>query len=83
MRLLNAKDLTLTSFNDERNVPEYAILSHTWGDDEVTFKDLAELTREQLFQKRAYEKVVRCCAKVLEWGLEWLWVRKPDVQAVV
>jgi hypothetical protein len=74
MRLLNAKDFTLTYFNDERTFPEYAILSHTWGDDEVTFRDLAELSREQLLLKRAYEKVEKCCTKALECGLEWVWM---------
>ncbi len=74
MRLLNAKNFTLTNFNDERIVPEYAILSHTWGDDEVTFRDLAELSREQLALKKGYQKVEKCCAKALAWGLEWVWM---------
>jgi hypothetical protein len=74
MRLLNAKDFTLTYFNDERTVPEYAILSHTWSDDEVTFRDLAELSREKLVLRRAYEKVQKTCTKALEWGLEWVWM---------
>lgn len=74
MRLLNAKDLTLATFSDESTIPEYAILSHTWGDDEVTFKDLAELSYEQLVLKKAYTKVRECCAKALEWGLEWVWI---------
>lgn len=74
MRLLNAKDFTLASFSDEHNIPEYAILSHTWGDDEVTFRDLAELTHEQLVLKKAYTKVRQCCAKAFEWGLEWVWI---------
>ncbi|KAK0111190.1 hypothetical protein ONS95_001566 [Cadophora gregata] len=74
MRLLNATSFTLTNFNDERTVPEYAILSHTWGDNEVRFKDLAELSREQLATKKAYKKVETCCTKALECGLEWVWI---------
>ncbi|PMD13092.1 HET-domain-containing protein, partial [Hyaloscypha hepaticicola] len=74
MRLLNAKTFTRADFNNEGTVPDYAILSHTWGDDEVTFRDLAELSREQLVSKRAWEKVKKCCAKAMEWDLEWVWI---------
>jgi len=54
MRLLNAETFTRADFNNESTVPDYAILSHTWGDDEVTFRDFAELSREQLVSKRAW-----------------------------
>jgi hypothetical protein len=43
MRLLernNTGDFRLTrNFHDDK-VPPYAILSHTWGDEEVLFQDL-------------------------------------------
>jgi hypothetical protein len=74
MRLLNAKTFTLADFNNEGIVPDYAILSHTWGDDEVTFKDLAELPRQQLDSKRAWEKVEKCCIKAIKWDLDWVWI---------
>jgi hypothetical protein len=74
MRLLNARTIQLESFNDERKIPEYAILSHTWGEDEVTFRDLAELSPEQRILKEGYDKIEKCCTKSLEWGLEWIWM---------
>jgi hypothetical protein len=76
MRLLHAKHFTLTYFNNKRTLPDYAILSHTWGDDdeEVTFKDLTKLPREQLVLKKAYEKVEKCCTKALAMGLKWVWI---------
>jgi hypothetical protein len=74
MRLLNTKNFQLTTFNDEKIIPEYAILSHTWGENEVTFRDLAELSPKQLTLKRGYDKVEKCCTKALEWGLEWVWM---------
>jgi hypothetical protein len=74
MRLLNAETFTRADFNNESTVPDYAILSHTWGDDEVTFRDLAELPHEQLVSKRAWRKVERCCTKAREWGLKWVWI---------
>lgn len=39
MRLLNVETLRLEEFFGE-NIPKYAILSHTWGSDEVTFEDI-------------------------------------------
>jgi hypothetical protein len=45
MRLLERKndEFSLTEFVGD-NIPQYAILSHTWGDDsqEVNFKDLVK-----------------------------------------
>ncbi|KAF4841318.1 Vegetative incompatibility protein HET-E-1 [Colletotrichum siamense] len=39
MRLLDTKSLRVIEFNSDE-VPSYAILSHTWGDEEVTYQDL-------------------------------------------
>ncbi|KAF6841661.1 het domain-containing protein [Colletotrichum plurivorum] len=39
MRLVNVDTLELEEFFDA-NIPRYAILSHTWGKDEVTFQEL-------------------------------------------
>ena len=39
MRLLKAQDISLVDLPADK-VPPYAILSHTWGDDEVVFSDL-------------------------------------------
>lgn len=39
MRLLNTTSLTLHEFFGN-SIPSYAILSHRWEDEEVTFQDL-------------------------------------------
>lgn len=39
MRLLNTEALQLETIYCS-DVPRYAALSHTWGDEEVTFQDL-------------------------------------------
>jgi hypothetical protein len=39
MRLINTTTIELNEFFD-KHIPPYAILSHTWGEDEVTFKDI-------------------------------------------
>jgi hypothetical protein len=41
------------------NTPEYAILSHIWGEEEVTFRDLIDVTGKS---KASYEKI-RFCAQ--------------------
>ncbi|KXH39011.1 HET domain-containing protein [Colletotrichum salicis] len=42
MRLINVNSLRLEEFFDD-SIPKYAILSHTWGKDEVTYQDLCWL----------------------------------------
>jgi hypothetical protein len=42
MRLINTKDLRITEFFDDK--PQYAILSHTWGAEELTFQQWTEWT---------------------------------------
>lgn len=39
MRLFNVDNLELVEFHG-RDIPRYSILSHTWGHDEVQFRDL-------------------------------------------
>src|SRR5437667_12075831 len=54
MRLLernNAGEIRLTSFDDD-HVPPYAILSHTWGREEVLFKEMVDGTGEGKFGYR-------------------------------
>ncbi|KAH7325748.1 heterokaryon incompatibility protein-domain-containing protein [Stachybotrys elegans] len=51
--------------------PPYAILSHTWGDDEVT---LQELHSPESHKKRGYAKILACCRQALVDTLEWVWI---------
>jgi len=64
MRLLNAKTKKLEEFFD-KDIPRYAILSHTWGKDEVLFKDI---------MKGRYNndsnKIEGCCREALGNGLD-------------
>ncbi|CAI0648253.1 unnamed protein product [Colletotrichum noveboracense] len=39
MRLLDARTLRVLEFNNDA-IPPYAILSHTWGEEEITYQDL-------------------------------------------
>jgi hypothetical protein len=69
MRLLNAKTLELTQFVGE--IPPYAILSHTWGAEEVTFQDITSPERDK---KKGFAKILGCCRQALIDTLEWVWI---------
>ncbi|KAF5654009.1 beta transducin [Fusarium sp. NRRL 25303] len=71
MRLINTKTLELHEFFNE-NTPPYAILSHAWGDQEVTFRDWQN--HQQVTQKHGYSKILQACNQALNQKLEWLWV---------
>ncbi|KXH45362.1 HET domain-containing protein [Colletotrichum nymphaeae SA-01] len=69
MRLLNVETRKLQEF--VVNVPKYAILSHTWGDDEVTLQDLEHHDHTK---KRGYTKIDGLCCLAAKNGFEWVWI---------
>ncbi|XTI89670.1 heterokaryon incompatibility protein-domain-containing protein [Cenococcum geophilum] len=74
MRLLKLQDdgeLSLAEFVGD-NIPPYAILSHTWGDDheEVTFKDLVDGSGKS---KTGYTKIRFCTTQAAKDGLQYFW----------
>jgi hypothetical protein len=75
MRLLELKNNGEFSLSKDliSNIPRYAILSHTWGDDddEVTLKDLMERSRET---KIGYKKIQFCAEQATRDGLQYFWV---------
>ncbi|KAI0544786.1 TPR-like protein [Xylaria curta] len=81
MRLLQRQDngsLTLTTFSDD-NIPPYAILSHTWGEDdeEVTFREITEgvtLQKYDYTQKKGYRKIDFCANSAASDKLQYFWV---------
>jgi hypothetical protein len=72
MRLLNAETLEFAEFFDD-NVPAYAILSHTWGREEVTYKDMGG-PKEQRKAKEGYAKLKGTCELAVDLGFLWIWV---------
>jgi hypothetical protein len=69
MRLLNTATLQLDKFCQD--IPDYAILSHRWEDDEVSYQDLqANKTQDGA----GYRKIQRCCEKALRDGYVWVWI---------
>ena len=71
MRLINTRTLGLVEFFGN-NIPKYAILSHTWGEDEVTFKDWKRLSAAR--NKTGFSKIDMACRQALKDGLDYLWV---------
>ncbi|TVY66261.1 Vegetative incompatibility protein HET-E-1 [Fusarium oxysporum f. sp. cubense] len=71
MRLINTTTLELHEFLNE-NAPPYAILSHAWGDQEVTFQEWE--SRQKISWKHGYSKILKACNEALKYKLEWLWV---------
>jgi hypothetical protein len=74
MRLLQSEDngnFSLTEFF-ESAIPNYAILSHRWGTDEVTFKDLTDGTSKS--KAGGYGKIQFCGEQARRDGLKYFWV---------
>lgn len=70
MRLINTSTYEVLEFNPGR-IPPYAILSHTWGDDEYLFCDRHDLDRRE---SAGFRKIAGCCALAARQGYEYLWV---------
>ncbi|KAL7800879.1 heterokaryon incompatibility domain-containing protein [Trichoderma afarasin] len=70
MRLINTRTLKLQSFHGKP--PPYAILSHTWGHEEVSFQDFQS---PELREKLAgFSKISATCKKAYSHGLDYAWV---------
>ncbi|OIW33093.1 HET-domain-containing protein [Coniochaeta ligniaria NRRL 30616] len=74
MWLLDTTTLDLCEFIGE-NVPRYAILSHVWGSEEVSFADMKKAKhREAAKKKLGFRKLEGCCAQASSDGYLWAWV---------
>ncbi|KAI0905227.1 hypothetical protein F4823DRAFT_627989 [Ustulina deusta] len=69
----------------EESAPRYAILSHTWGREEVTFQDVQALNRKQwsravsqtalaIQNKKGFIKIRKAAALAAEHGYSYIWV---------
>jgi hypothetical protein len=74
MRLLQrdaSGEIRLTYFDNDKLPPPYAILSHTWESEEVTFDDVKNGTAET---KSGYIKILFCADQAQRDGLQYFWV---------
>jgi hypothetical protein len=72
MWLLDTTSLALSAFFDD-NTPHYAILSHTWGAEEVSFQDIKG-PHEAISNKAGFKKIKDCCANALDAGFKYVWI---------
>jgi hypothetical protein len=89
MRLLNTKTLLLEQFQSI-GTTRYAVLSHTWGDDEVLFEDIPKrkspfgnlllsvgldgLEGRKWRKKRGAYKVIKTAERARQDGLDYVWI---------
>ncbi|THU79477.1 HET-domain-containing protein [Dendrothele bispora CBS 962.96] len=53
-------------------VPKYAILSHTWAKEEVTFQDIQNLDVAK--NRAGWSKVEKACAYAHRFKFKWIWI---------
>jgi len=82
MRLLHTQSLRVIEFNPD-SIPSYAILSHTWGDDEITYQDMQRLEEggaaavfgsRRVKQKKGYPKVEAAAGLAKRDGFDYIWI---------
>ncbi|KAF4962719.1 hypothetical protein FSARC_9280 [Fusarium sarcochroum] len=73
MRLINIHTLQLEFFPGGE-VPRYAILSHVWGSDEVTFGDINSVGHDDALQLDRYSKLRESCNMTRSLKLDYLWI---------
>ncbi|KAH7075722.1 heterokaryon incompatibility protein-domain-containing protein [Paraphoma chrysanthemicola] len=69
MHLLNTSSVKLKNF--PTTIPPYAVLSHTWDEDEVSFDDINEPHAATI---KGYEKIKISCTQAALDGYEWIWI---------
>lgn len=72
MRLINTTTMQLEEFI--ANPPPYAILSHTWEDDEVTFQDFTHPDPTIASSKKGFAKIQNTCRQAKRAGISYAWV---------
>ncbi|KAH7333345.1 heterokaryon incompatibility protein-domain-containing protein [Rhexocercosporidium sp. MPI-PUGE-AT-0058] len=87
MRLINTQTYNFSEYLGD-NIPIYAILSHTWGSEEVTYQDWLSVQHQnpprwgwvevpaeisELKSKAGYIKISSACEIARAEGYEWIW----------
>lgn len=71
MRLIDTSTLLLSEFFGDQ-IPKYAILSHTWENEEVSFQEWRK-QRTSMRSKTGYAKIREACHVAEALGHRWLW----------
>jgi hypothetical protein len=72
MRLLNSCSWGIRDFLSDDDIPPYSILSHTWGDEEINFRDWKSISSKELENMAGHKKFMHSCLQAAEEGIEWV-----------
>ncbi|KAK0639661.1 heterokaryon incompatibility protein-domain-containing protein [Cercophora newfieldiana] len=72
MRLINATTMKLEGPFTDHEAPAYAILSHTWGDEEISLQEFTHCGRHD--EQKGLKKIREACAQALRDGLLYVWI---------
>jgi len=70
MRLVHTRTLELEEFG-ENQVPQYAILSHTWDKEEILLQDFKAGNGKDL---SGFKKIKNACSTAAKDGFEYIWI---------
>lgn len=74
MRLLETDKLEVDVVRDDA-IPPYAILSHTWFDDEVSLQDMqSSNARHTPSKRRSLKKLIDAARLAASHGYSWMWI---------
>jgi hypothetical protein len=82
MRLLNTASLELEEFTNNE-IPQYAILSHTWENEEVSFQEMQQPSFDPTGgysrpiptkEKAGYKKIKSACTIATQHSLKYIWI---------
>ena len=71
MRLIHTESLQLHTF-EGASIPEYAILSHQWGNEEVSYVDFKDV--ENRGKLEGWRKITACCELAATTGHKYVWI---------
>ncbi|CAG2015509.1 unnamed protein product [Fusarium graminearum] len=72
MRLINTQTLQLEFYHGGSR--QYAILSHVWGNDEVTFQDMTSVDPAEALELDRYSKLRESCKLARSLKMDYLWI---------
>lgn len=76
MRLLHSTSLELCDFF-EQDVPSYAIISHRWTKEEISYEDFIQAQRNALlgqWTRYGWTKISKAFEIARSEGIEWTWI---------
>ncbi|KAF9071576.1 hypothetical protein BDP27DRAFT_1361734 [Rhodocollybia butyracea] len=69
---ITSTDPELVYYADEQGIPPYAILSHTWEEEEVTFQYIHDLSTAK--NMKGYSKIMRACELARSDDYKYIWI---------